>query len=177
MPSSPDLRYPVGTFASKPTLTPAVQEECIRQIAQAPARLREAVEGLSEKQLETPYREGGWTVRQVVHHLPDSHMNAFIRLRLALTEDVPTIKPYDQDGWSALIDSRTAPIEVSLTLLESLHKRWVMLMESMKPEEFSKKFKHPESGLVDLNWLLQMYGWHGRHHVGHITELRKRMKW
>jgi len=132
---------------------------------------------LSEQQLDTPYRDGGWTVRQVVHHMPDSHMNSYVRLRLALTENEPIIKPYVEHLWADLYDARTAPIAVSLALLEALHQRWVMLLRSLKPADFSRTFRHPENGVRTIDWLLQLYAWHGRHHVAHITSLRERMKW
>ena len=147
-------------------------------IAATPANMRAAVAGLSEEQLDTPYRDGGWTVRQVVHHVPDSHLNAYCRLKLALTEDEPMIRPYDESTWAKLEDSRLTPIEVSLTLLESLHARWMTLLRSMKPEDFRRTFRHPEhEGAPTLDWLVAMYSWHGRHHVGHITSLRERMGW
>jgi hypothetical protein len=149
----------------------------IDQIDEAPAKMRAAVKGLSTEQLNTPYRPGGWTVRQVVHHLPDSHMNAFMRFRWALTEEDPTIKPYDQERWAQLEDSQKAPAEISLTLLEALHQRWVMLLRSLKPRDFARTFRHPELGVVSLEKNLSLYAWHGRHHVAHITSLRERMGW
>jgi hypothetical protein len=151
--------------------------EFIQRIADAPPEVKAAVQGLTEKQLDTPYREGGWTVRQVVHHLPDSHINSYVRFRLALTEDEPTIKPYNERLWAELFDARTAPVALSLQLLESLHERWVMLLRSLKPSDFSRTFRHPEHGARNLDWLLQLYAWHGRHHVAHITSLREKMKW
>ena len=147
-------------------------------IAAAPAKMRAAVSGLTDEQLDTPYREGGWTVRQVVHHVPDSHLNAYCRLKLALTEERPTIRPYDESTWAKLDDSRLTPIEVSLTLLESLHARWMTLFRSMKPEDFGRTFRHPEhEGTQTVDWLVAMYAWHGKHHAGHITSLRERMGW
>ena len=146
-------------------------------IADAPRNLRRAVENLSEQQLDTPYREGGWTVRQVAHHVPDSHLNAYVRLKLALTEETPTIKPYEEARWAELADTRNTPVEVSLTLLDSLTTRWVALMSTMKEDDFKRKFRHPDFGVVDVDWLLQMYGWHSRHHVAHITSLRARNNW
>jgi len=172
-----DLRYPLGQFKPESTLTDKKRVECIQQIEAVPAALREAVKGLSMEQLDTPYRPGGWTVRQVAHHIPDSHMNAYIRFRLALTEEQPTIKPYDQPLWAALPDAKAADVEMSLTLLEGLHKRWVSLLRAMKPEDFKRTYNHPESGINTLENILQMYAWHGRHHVAHITSLRKRMGW
>src|SRR5262249_10530754 len=138
---------------------------------------RTAVQGLSPQQIETPYRDGGWTVRQVVHHVPESHMNAYIRFKLALTEDEPTIKPYREDRWAQLPDCQATPLEVSLALLESLHERWVGLLHLLKPEDWKRTFRHPELGIVSLEKNLALYSWHGRHHVAHITELRKRMGW
>lgn len=174
-----DLRYPVGEF-QRPTaeLSGTDRATMIDQIAQTPANFRAAVKGLNEMQLNSPYRPGGWTVRQVVHHVADSHMNAYIRFKLALTEDTPTVKPYDEAKWAELIDGRTAPIEESLSLLESLHMRWVMLLKGMKSTDFRRMLNHPEwkkPGPVDE--LLAMYSWHGRHHCAHITELRKRENW
>ena len=136
-----------------------------------------AVRGLNVSQLETPYREGGWTVRQVTHHLPDSHMNAYIRWRLALTETEPTIKPYDEAAWANLEDAAHAPVDVSLDLLNSLHDRWVRLLRSLKPEDFARSFRHPDFGVKTLEWMLFLYAWHGRHHTAHITELRKQKGW
>jgi uncharacterized damage-inducible protein DinB len=173
-----DPRYPVGKFESRNELTPDERRELIEQIAAAPVRLREAVRNLTEQQLDTPYREGGWTVRQVIHHVPDSHLNAYIRTKLALTEDVPTIKPYDEAVWAELEDSRSTPPEVSLTLLESLHARWVGLLRSLSEADFQRTFRHPEhGGIQTLDWLVAMYAWHSRHHVGHITSLRERNGW
>jgi uncharacterized damage-inducible protein DinB len=171
-----DPRYPVGPFQFEGPNSPAERTKFIQQIEEAPARLRTAVKGLDDKQLDTPYREGGWTVRQVVHHVPDSHMNAFIRLKLALTEDNPTIKPYNEKEWAKLADARE-PIENSLDLLESVHKRFVTLWKSLRPADFERMLSHPEAGPMSLDKLLALYAWHGRHHVGHITELRKRNRW
>lgn len=172
-----DLSYPIGKFTPEQTLTDKRRSELIEQIAAVPASLREAVKGLSQEQLDTPYRPGGWTVRQVVHHLPDSHLNAYIRFKLALTEDKPTIKPYEQQMWAELPDAKGADVEMSLRLLEGLHQRWVLLLRSMKPTDFKKEYVHPESGVNVLEKTFQMYAWHGRHHVAHITSLRKRMGW
>ena len=170
-----DLRYPVGKPKMDGKITEAERRDLIESIAQAPARLRAAVEGLSSEQLDTPYRPDGWTVRQVVHHLPDSHLNAYIRFRLALTEDQPTIKTYEQERWAELEDARTAPIDLSLALLESLHRRWVVLLRALPPAAFARTFRHPELGVVTLDQQLRMYEWHGRHHIAHITSLRQRM--
>ena len=171
-----DPRYPVGKFVWKQEVTAEDRQRFIAEVSEAPAKLRAAVAGLKDAQLDTPYREGGWTVRQVVHHLADSHMNAYVRFKLALTEQEPTIKPYDEKLWAELPDSK-APIEASLQLLDSLHHRWVTVFNSMKPEEFARTFRHPEHGVVSLERNLAMYAWHGRHHVAHITELRKAKGW
>ena len=172
-----DLRYPIGKFNATDTLSDEQRARCIREITEAPAALRAAIAGLSEDQLNTPYRPEGWTVRQVVHHLPDSHLNAYIRFKLTVTETEPTVKPYAEALWAELIDGRTADIGISLTLLDSLHTRWVMFLKSLKPAEFERKLTHPEIGFIRLHWLLQEYAWHGRHHVAQITSLRERMKW
>jgi hypothetical protein len=177
MESMKDPRYPIGKFQALTSVSDAQRRELIQQIAEAPARLRTAVQGMADGQLDTPYREGGWTVRQVAHHLPDSHMNAYIRIKLALTENEPTIKPYEEKLWAELVDGRTMPIEPSLQILESLHKRWVLLLRSLAPSDFSRTFRHPQSGVRNVDWILQLYAWHGRHHVAHITSLKKKMKW
>jgi hypothetical protein len=139
--------------------------------------LRAAIAGLNEEQLNTPYRDGGWTVRQVIHHVPESHMNAYIRFKLALTESEPTIKPYDEAAWAETADVRDTPIEVSLELLDNLHKRWVVLHKSMSEADFLKEFRHPELGVVPLEKNLALYAWHGKHHTAHITSLRERKLW
>jgi hypothetical protein len=171
-----DPRYPIGRFSPDPNPTPETRNRHIDQIAQLPGQMRRAVAGLKEDQLSTPYREGGWTVRQVVHHVPDSHLNAYIRFKWAMTEDSPTIKAYDETAWATLKDSQLTPVDISLTLLESLHARWTVLLRSLKAEDFQRKFTHPESGPHDLDWLLGLYAWHGNHHVAHITSLREKMK-
>ncbi len=172
-----DPRYPIGKFTYDGPPTEDQRKKFIADIEQTPAALRAAVQGLSPQQLETPYREGGWTVRQVVHHVPDSHLNAYVRFKLALTEDEPTIKPYMENLWAELDDSRSTPLEVSLALLDSLHIRWVRLLRSLKPEDWKRAFQHPELGIVALEKNLALYSWHGQHHVAHITEFRKRMGW
>lgn len=173
-----DLRYPIGKFQLEDdNLTDDERSRLISQIAETPARLREAVKDLSEEQLDTPYRPGGWTVRQVVHHLPDSHLNSYVRFKLALTEDEPTIKPYDEAQWAMLNDSRVTPIEVSLTLLESLHERWVALLGSLSATDYARRFRHPDIGVVSLNKNVALYAWHGRHHVAQVTSLCERMGW
>jgi uncharacterized damage-inducible protein DinB len=172
-----DIRYPIGQCQYDGELTEDQRKQLIGDIAEAPGRLRLTVRGLSAEQLDTPYRPDGWTVRQVVHHLPDSHLNAFIRFKLALTEDKPTIKPYHENLWAELPDSRTAPVEISLALLESLHSRWVVLLRSMTPSDFARTFVHPERGVQTLDRTLALYAWHGNHHIAHITTLRKRKGW
>jgi hypothetical protein len=171
-----DLRYPIGEYVPESRITAERRSEWLAQIAAAPARMREAVRGLSETQLDTPYRPGGWTVRQVVHHVPDSHMNSYVRCKLALTEEAPVVKPYDEARWAELIDSRE-PIEVSLTLLETLHHRWVKLLGSLSEAEMRRTYFHPEAGVRTIEETLSIYAWHGRHHVAHITSLRSRMGW
>jgi uncharacterized damage-inducible protein DinB len=172
-----DLRYPIGRLQPEENLSDERRREMIAQIEETPAKFRAAVKGLSAKQLDTPYREGGWTVRQVVHHVADSHLNAYARFKLALTEDVPTIKPYEQERWAETVDGRTAPVEVSLALIEALHSRWVMFLKSMSAADFARKFNHPEMGQLTVERLLGIYSWHGRHHTAHITGLRDRNGW
>ncbi len=172
-----DLRYPIGNFDWEGTKNDSERQTAIAEIAAAPAKMRAAVQGLSPQQLDTPYREGGWTVRQVVHHVPDSHLNAYTRFKLALTEQEPTIKPYDENRWAQLDDSRHTPVETSLALLDALHERWAILLRSMKPQDFARRLTHPEVGLLTLDQMLALYAWHGRHHVAHITSLRQRMRW
>ena len=172
-----DPRYPIGKLEIPVAVTPALRQSAIETIAQTPTKFRAAVKGLNDAQLDTPYREGGWTVRQLVHHLPDSHVNAYVRLKLALTESTPTIKPYAEEKWAQLADSRSTPIEVSLALLESLHTRWVLLLRALTAEDFAKKLIHPEHGEKNVDWLLFVYAWHGPHHTAHVTELRKSKGW
>jgi hypothetical protein len=176
--STDDLRYPVGRFQFNGDISPSAREGRIEEIAVAPVHLRVAVAGLSAAQLGTPYRPNGWTVRQVVHHLPDSHLNAYTRMKLALTEDQPTIKPYEEARWAELPDARSGPVEVSLSLLDFLHQRWVLLLREMRPDEFRRRFRHPEHGRVfELDEVVAMYAWHCRHHVAHVSSLRRRMGW
>jgi hypothetical protein len=173
-----DLRYPVGKYEYRGPWTEPQRGAFIQTIADTPARLREAVGGLSAAQLDTPYREGGWTVRQVAHHLPDSHMNAFTRFKLALTEEQPTIKPYDEARWAELGDVPGTPVETSITLLDALHQRWVVLLRSMQSKDWERTYVHPEHGKTfTLDNVLGLYDWHCRHHVGHITSLRQRQGW
>ena len=172
-----DPRYPIGKFSFEGPLSEEQKSHFLDDIEQTPARLKAAVKGLSEQQLETPYRDGGWTVRQVVHHVPDSHLNSYIRFKLALTEEEPTIRPYFEDRWAELPEAKTAPIELSLSLLEDLHKRWMLMLRALKPAEWKRTFRHPEIGLMTLEKNLALYAWHGRHHVAHVTALRERMGW
>lgn len=172
-----DLSYPIGAFEWPETVDAEARGEYLLQMAAAPGGFRDAVRGLDDVQLDTPYRPGGWTVRQVVHHVADSHMNAYMRFRLALTEDDPAIKPYIQTAWAELYDARTLSLEPSLALIEGLHARWVALAESLPDEAFARAFVHPEHGRVLLGKNLAMYAWHGRHHTAHITLLRERMGW
>jgi uncharacterized damage-inducible protein DinB len=172
-----DLRYPIGKFHFDGTMSDEQKQTFLDEIARTPANLRAAIKGLSEVQLDTPYRPGGWTVRQVVHHVPDSHLNSYVRFKLALTEDEPTIKPYAEDRWAELADTKSTPIEVSLTLLESLHERWVRLLRSLSQEDWKRTFRHPDLGAMTLEKTLALYAWHGRHHVAHVTELRNRNSW
>jgi len=177
MTPSPDVRYPVGRFDFKEPYRSEDRPLWLKQLSESPANLRAAVAGLSDSQLDTPYRLGGWTVSQVVHHLADSHMNAFSRFRLALTEPEPTIKPYDEKTWAELADSRSAPVETSLVLLEGLHRRWITMLDSLSDADFARTFRHPEVGTLRLDTYLATYGWHCRHHVAHITSLRRRSGW
>jgi uncharacterized damage-inducible protein DinB len=172
-----DFQYPIGKFQPSEKISEQDRQSFIQQIAEAPAALWSAVTGLSEKQLDTPYREGGWTVRQVVHHLADSHMNALVRFKLAMTEDQPAIKTYDQKRWAELPDAKRAPVVVSLSLVDMVHKRLVTLLRSMSAADFARTMDHPEQGIVTLDRYLSLYAWHGRHHIAHITDLRKRMGW
>jgi DinB superfamily len=173
-----DLSFPIGRFEFSGAVTPAERKRFIEQIAALPEKFRAAVAGLSSGQLDTPYRPGGWTVRQLVHHVPDSHMNAYIRSKLALTENQPTIKPYEQQLWADLADSKDTPVETSLTLLEALHDRWVVLLRSLEPEDFARLLNHPEHAApMSLDMVLADYAWHGAHHTAHITSLRDRMGW
>lgn len=177
MQTETDLRYPIGKFHRHGELTEELRHRYIDDIERLPGRLREGVKGLTEAQLDTPYRPGGWTVRQLVHHLADSHMNAYVRLKLALTEDAPLIKPYLEAKWAELHDSKL-PVDVSLNLLDSLHRRWLDVLRSMKPAEFLRTMRHPEwADPMSLDDALTLYAWHGKHHLAHITELRRREGW
>jgi uncharacterized damage-inducible protein DinB len=171
-----DPRFPIGKFAMPESVTAERRQAAIDEIASTPAKMRAAVKGLSDAQLDTPYREGGWTVRQVVHHVPDSHMNALVRLKLALTEDKPTIKPYNEAAWAELADAKM-PVEVSQNLLDAVHARFDRLWRSLKTEDFARKLVHPEHGDRTVDWILFLYEWHGKHHTAHIAELRKQKGW
>jgi hypothetical protein len=171
-----DLKYPVGPYQLPHTIAPQERRSWLDEIAATPRHLRAAVAGLSESQLDTPYRPGGWTVRQVVHHVPDSHMNCLIRIKFALTENQPTIKPYDEALWAELPDAK-APIETSLVLLEMLHARMMSLLEGLTEAQWKRTFVHPELGVRNLDQTMSLYAWHGRHHVAHVTRLRERMGW
>ncbi len=168
-----DPRFPIGKY--DPSMYASLEEN-INTIANLPANLTTAVSGLSDEQLETPYREGGWTLRQTVHHLADSHINSLCRFKLALTEDVPTIRPYHEDKWAELSDSRL-PVDVSLSIIDGVHTRWAELLRNMSPDEFARKFQHPESGEWTLEKMTGLYAWHSRHHTAHITTTRERHDW
>lgn len=172
-----DPRYPIGKFHYEGPPSEEERKKFISEIERTPSALRTASTGLSSQQLDTPYRDGGWSARQVVHHVPESHMNAYIRFKLGLTEDEPTIKLYAEDRWARLADVQATPIEPSLALLENLHLRWVILLRNLHEEDWKRTFRHPELGLVPLEKSLALYAWHGKHHTAHITELRKRMNW
>src|SRR5262252_1174908 len=172
-----DPRYPIGKFSFDGSMTPPLKQQFLDQIDQTPARLRAAVADLSDSQLNTPYRDGGWTVRQLVHHVPDSHANAYVRFKMALTEDEPTIKPYAEDRWAELPEAKSAPIAVSLALLDSLHERWMLFLRNLTDSEWKRTYRHPDMGVMTLEKVLALYAWHGRHHVAHVTELRKKMGW
>ena len=175
--SSADLSSPTGRFQRPASLDADARTRAIDVIAATPARLREAVRGLTDKQIDTEYRPGGWTVRQVVHHVPDSHLNAYIRFKLALTENEPTIKPYDEGRWAELVDSKVVPIATSLSLLDAVHERWVAILRAMSAADFERPLIHPENGRQRLDQMLALYAWHGPHHVAHVTKLRERMGW
>lgn len=172
-----DLRYPVGRFSKPATGDKGAREASIREIEEAPACLRDAVAGLSQAQIDTPYRDGGWTVRQVVHHLPDSHLNAYVRFKLALTEQTPTIRTYEEALWAEIPEARSGPIEISLGLLDALHARWVASIRGLDEAAFARALRHPDHGIMTIDDLLAMYAWHGRHHIAHITSLGRRMGW
>ncbi len=177
MNSREQLRYPIGRFKAPKQYTVELRDNLISELEEAPFHLRDAVENLNDEQLNTPYREGGWTVEQVVHHLPDSHMNGYIRTKLALTENEPIIKPYSEEAWAKLEDYITTPIEISLKLFEAVHSRWVIILRTLTPGQFELKMNHPEIGIIDINWILAEYAWHGKHHTAQINSLKQRMGW
>ena len=172
-----ETRYPVGRFDAPVSISADRRAAWIADVRELPAQLSAAVHGLNDTQLDTPYREHGWTVRQVVHHVADSHMNSYIRFRWALTEDHPPIKTYEQGMWAGLPDACTAPVAISLTLLEALHARWILLLTAMTDADFARGLQHPELGELKLDWMLGLYAWHGRHHTAHIQGLRSRQNW
>ena len=171
-----DPRYPVGKFSLDGPVTAEQRAQFLNQVTEAPAKLRDSIRGLTDAQLDTPYREGGWTPRQVVHHVADSHMNGFIRYKLALTEDNPTIKPYAEDLWAKLADN-SLPTHLSLPIVDNVHHRWITLLNAMKESDWARTFTHPEMGVRRLDQTLALYAWHGRHHVAHITKLREKKGW
>ncbi len=172
------LKYPVGKFNPPNEFSPALIAQWIQTIEELPKKLRTVVSGLDDTKLDTPYREGGWTIRQVVHHLADSHLNCYIRFRWTMTEDSPVIKTYNQDRWSELDDAKHAPVEVSLSLLDALHKRWLLFVRSLSGQDLERKFHNPESKKdYDLRTILALYAWHSNHHLAHITSLLKRKGW
>jgi hypothetical protein len=177
MPDLDDLRFPIGRFSPPAMSLAEVRAAHFQTLGMLPQRLRAAVSGLSDPQLDTPYRSEGWSLRQVVHHVADSHANCYIRFKLALTEDWPTVKPYDEVAWANLSDSRRLPVDVSLAMVEALHGRWVGLLEAMSEEDFHKGYVHPEQGRQNLAKVLALYDWHSRHHTAHITSLRARQGW
>ena len=178
MPDALDtLRYPVGPLQIPPEISVSDRQVFITTLRDLPGQLRDATSGLTAQQLDTPYRPGGWTIRQVIHHVADSHMNANVRVRLALTEKSPLIKPYFEDRWAELTDARSEEIEVSLQLLEALHRRWVKLWESLTDEQFARTYRHPEMGELSMDKVLALYAWHSRHHLAHVTGLISRSGW
>jgi hypothetical protein len=172
-----DLRYPIGRFRAPEIVTESDRNKAVDEIAALPAQMRAAVREWTPKQLDTPYRPDGWTVRQVIHHVPESHMNSYIRFKLALTENEPTVKAYDETAWANLPDATTAPVDVSLDLLDALHQRWVNVLRQITPSQWKRTFRHPEDGIVRLDMNSLIYAWHGKHHLAHITGLRDRMRW
>ena len=172
-----DARYPIGNFAMEKDVTAAKRQQAIAEISEAPKKLRAAVAGLNDAQLDTSYREGGWTVRQLVHHVADSHINAYVRWRLTATECEPTIKPYEEKRWAELADAKSMPVHVSLDLLDAIHGRWVNLLHQTPEADFARTLMHPENGVRSADWIVFLYAWHGKHHVAHVTELRKQKGW
>lgn len=174
---SEDLRFPIGKFAPPSAVDPEMRAKYIETIEKLPPNIKDAVEGLNDEQLDTPYRPEGWTIRQVVHHVADSHLNSFCRFKLGLSENAPTIKTYDEASWAEMADTKNAPVELSLSIIDGLHARWVRLLKSMSDDDFAKKINHPERGAMVLGELLALYDWHSRHHTAHITKLRERNNW
>jgi hypothetical protein len=172
-----ELQYPIGRFSAPASTMPGIRAAHVHTIQLLPERLNQAIDGLGDAQLDTVYRDGGWTIRQVVHHIADSHTNAFLRFKHALTEEWPTIKPYNEAAWAELADSKTLPLELSLATIKGVHGRWAVLLDAMSGDDFHRGFNHPEHGQVPLTKALSMYDWHSRHHLAHITGLRKRMGW
>ncbi|NNM06803.1 MAG: putative metal-dependent hydrolase [Gemmatimonadetes bacterium] len=162
------LRFPIGPFRPDPSLSPQKRSGFMDEIAAFPAKLRGVVEDMSEEDLDTQYREGGWTVRQVVHHVPDSHLQGYVRFKLAITEDTPTIRTYHQASWGETEDARTGPVDHSLDLLDALHKRWVFFLRALSDEDFERTYQHPEMGEISLGTTVQLYAWHGKHHLAHV---------
>lgn len=174
---SEDLRYPIGNFSFDAANGASNRVASIQAIEELPVRLRQAIAGLNDEQLQTPYREGGWTVHQLIHHIADSHINSFVRFKLALTEDKPTIKTYEEADWAETTDVTQVPVEISLKLLDALHERWFILLASLSDEAFARQLNHPDHGLIDLEYLTALYAWHSRHHTAHIANLREKMNW
>jgi hypothetical protein len=172
-----DPRYPIGKWQFTPNMSAQHRAALIQQIAELPAQFRAALKGLTEQQLDTPYREDGWTLRQVAHHVPDSHLNAYVRFKWAVTENGPAIKAYNEKAWAETPEVKATPVSVSLDILESLHQRWVILLNSLKDEDWQRKIEHPENGTMTLEMMLAIYAWHGRHHTAHVLELRKQKGW
>jgi hypothetical protein len=176
-PQADQARYPIGKFRRPQSLTAAERAEAISTIEAMPQKLAAAVKGWSDAQLDTPYREGGWTVRQLIHHVADSHMQAFTRIRFALTEDTPTIKPYEEKDWAKLADSQSMPVDASLRLLQSLHERWVFMLRALKDDQWQRVYRHPESGDTRVDHATALYAWHSNHHLAHITRLAAQQGW
>lgn len=172
-----DLKYPIGRFNPVADVTNELIQNCIYQLEKQPAIANEAVDGLSDEQINTPYRAGGWSIRQVIHHIADAHINGYVRIKLALTEDKPLVKTFNEEKWADLKDGKQAPIDLSLSLLAAVNSRLVILLKSLKSEDFKKEFNHPENGKVPIEQFIQHYSWHGNHHIAQIMSLRKKMNW
>jgi hypothetical protein len=174
---SEDLRFPMGKFDSTQEVNSEMRSGFIQTIEVLPYKFRQAVKGLNNEQIDTPYRPEGWTVRQLVHHIADSHINSFCRFKLGLSEDTPTIKPYDEASWAEMADSKNAPIDLSLNMIDGVHARWALLLKSMSDADFDRNINHPERGSMSLNSMLSLYDWHSKHHTAHVTKLRERNNW